>query len=41
MDKIFSSKIDEAVIHKIGLLAQKLNTSKKSIIETAIREYSQ
>lgn len=41
MDKIFSSRIDEAVIHKIGILAQKLNTSKKSIIETAIREYSQ
>lgn len=41
MDKIFSSRIDEAVINKIGVLAQKLNTSKKSIIENAIKEYSQ
>ncbi len=41
MDKILSSRIDEAIIKKIGLLAQKLNTSKKSVIENAIREYSQ
>ena len=41
MDKIFSSRIDDAVIHKIGFLARKLKTSKKAIIEAAIREYSQ
>jgi len=41
MDNILSSRIDEAIIKKIGLLAQKLNTSKKSVIENAIREYSQ
>jgi hypothetical protein len=41
MDKILSSRIDEAIIKKIGLLAQKLNTTKKFIIENAIREYSQ
>ncbi len=40
MDKILSARVDEAVIKKIGLLAQKLDTTKKSIIENAVRDYS-
>ncbi len=40
MDKIFSTRIDEAVHKRIGLLAQKLNISKKALIERAILQYS-
>ncbi len=38
MDKILSARVDEAVLHKIGLLARKLGTSKKAVIERAILE---
>ena len=41
MDKIFSTRIDEAVIKRIGLLSQKLNISKKALIEQAIMQYSE
>lgn len=40
MDKIFSTRIDEAVYNRIGLLSQKLKVSKKAIIERAIMKYS-
>lgn len=40
MDKIFSTRIDEAVYRRIGLLAEKLNVSKKTIIERAIMTYT-
>ena len=40
MDKIFSARVDESVIKQVGILARELNTSKKDIIETAIRLYS-
>lgn len=40
MDKIFSTRIDEAVYIRIGLLAQKLNVSKKTIVERAIMKYT-
>jgi predicted DNA-binding protein len=40
MDKIFSTRIDEAVYNRIGLLAEKLNVSKKTIIERAIMKYT-
>ena len=39
MDKIMSARVDEAVIRHIGMLAQKLGTSKKAVIENAIRHY--
>ncbi|MDP8209064.1 MAG: hypothetical protein P9L92_20540 [Candidatus Electryonea clarkiae] len=39
MDKIFSVRVDEAVINSISLLAQKLKASKKSIVENAINLY--
>lgn len=40
MDKILSARVDEAIIQKIGVLARKLNTSKKAVIEAAIEQYS-
>jgi predicted transcriptional regulator len=40
MDKIFSTRIDEAMHKRIGLLSQKLNISKKALIERAIAHYS-
>ncbi|MBU4445456.1 hypothetical protein KJ656_10290, partial [bacterium] len=36
MDKIFSARLDESIIHHISNLARQLNTSKKQIIEKAI-----
>jgi len=40
MDKIFSARVDESVIKKIGYLARLKNTSKKKIIEEAIETYT-
>lgn len=40
MDKIFSARVDESVIKKIGYLARLRNTSKKRIIEEAIETYT-
>jgi hypothetical protein len=39
MDKIMSARIDEVVIRHIDLLAKKLGTSKKAVIENAVRHY--
>jgi predicted transcriptional regulator len=39
MDKIMSTRIDEAVIRHIGMLAKKLGTSKKAVLENAVRYY--
>ena len=39
MDKIMSARIDEAVIRYIGMLAENLGTSKKAVIENAVRLY--
>lgn len=41
MDKIMSTRMDEAVIQRIGLLAKKLGTSKKAVIENAVRHYAE
>jgi len=38
MDKIWSARVDEAVLRQIGLLARKLGTSKKAVIERAVTE---
>ena len=40
MDKIFSARVDEAVIKQIGNLARQLNTTKKQIIEGAVTMYA-
>ena len=39
MDKIFSTRMDEAVIRHIDMLAKKLGTSKKAVLENAVRNY--
>ncbi len=39
MDKILSARVDEAI--KVGILANELNTTKKAIIEAAIKHYSE
>ena len=39
MDKIMSTRIDEAVIRNIGMLAKRLGTSKKAVLENAVRCY--
>jgi hypothetical protein len=40
MDKVISARIDEAVARQIGVLAEKLGTSKKAVLERAIWSYS-
>jgi len=40
MDKILSTRLDESVVHRITSLARKLNTSKKHVIESAIRMFA-
>ena len=41
MDKVFSTRIDEATVHTLESLAIALRTSKKRIVEDAIRLYSE
>ena len=41
MDKIMSTRMDEAVIRHIDILAKKLGTSKKAILENAVRYYAE
>jgi len=41
VDKIFSARVDESVIRIIGALARQLGTTKKAIIEGAIRLYDE
>ncbi|MDY6903288.1 MAG: hypothetical protein SWH61_01260 [Thermodesulfobacteriota bacterium] len=41
MDKILSARVDEAVIQQVGMLARELKTTKKAIIEAAIKNYSE
>ncbi len=41
MDKIMSTRMDEAVIRHIGMLAKRLGTSKKAILENAVRYYAE
>lgn len=40
MDKILSARVDEEIIQKISLIAKELKTTKKSVIENAIKEYA-
>ncbi len=40
MDKKLSALVDEKVIDRIGLLARRLNTSKKKVIEDAIHSFA-
>ena len=36
MDKVLSARVDEAILNRIGVLAQELHTTKKQVIESAI-----
>ena len=36
MDKILSTRLDEAIVQRISNLAKQLNTSKKQVIEKSI-----
>jgi hypothetical protein len=38
MDRVFSARVDEAVVRKVSLLARLLGTSKKAVLERAINE---
>lgn len=40
MDKILSARVDETVASQLGWLAQRLKTSKKDVLEKAIRRYA-
>lgn len=41
MDKIFSARVDEGTVRRISRLAQKLHTTKKAVIEAAVRSYAE
>ena len=41
MDKIMSARVDESVAQRITVLAKKLKTTKKAVIENAIRQYAE
>ena len=41
MDKVFSTRIDEATVQTLESLAVAVRTSKKRIVEEAIRLYSE
>ena len=41
MDRILSARVDEAVLKRIGVLAKRLNTTRKAIIEQAILAYAE
>ncbi|MBI5583324.1 MAG: ribbon-helix-helix protein, CopG family [Deltaproteobacteria bacterium] len=41
MDNIFSARVDEATIRRISRLAHKLHTTKKAVIEAAVRSYAE
>jgi len=41
MDKIFSARMDETVIRQIGRLAERLKTSKKAVVEKAVKAYAE
>ena len=41
MDQIMSTRMAEAVIHHLGILAKQLGTSKKAILENAVRQYAE
>ena len=41
MDKIFSARLNEVVIRAIAILARQLGTTKKDVVEGAIRLYAE
>ncbi|MHB8764567.1 MAG: ribbon-helix-helix protein, CopG family [Deferrisomatales bacterium] len=41
MDKVLSARVDEAVLRRLGMLAEALGTTKKDVLERAIRTFSE
>ena len=41
MDRVLSARVDEDLVGKIGTLARELHTTRKSIIEGAIRMFAE
>lgn len=41
MDKIMSTRMDDAIVRRVGMLAKMLGTSKKAVLENAIRLYAE
>ena len=41
MDKILSARVDDAIIRRIGALAEQLGTTRKAVIENAISCYAE
>ena len=41
MDKILSARVDESILRRIGLMAEQMKTSKKTVIENAILLYAE
>ncbi|MFH0730569.1 MAG: hypothetical protein V2B19_30020 [Pseudomonadota bacterium] len=41
MDKIISTRMNERVIQSIGILAKKLGTSKKAVLENAVKCFAE
>ena len=41
MDKILSARVDESIIRRIGTLAKQMRTTKKAVIEGAVRLYAE
>jgi len=41
MDKVFSARVDESTLARIGVLARELGKTKKQIIEEAIHLYGE
>jgi hypothetical protein len=40
MDRVLSARLDETIVSRIGNLARRLHTTKKQVIEGAIRLYA-
>ena len=41
MDKIISARVDEFTVRQITMLANQLHTTKKHVIESAVRTYAE
>lgn len=41
MDKILSARVDEVVVREIADLAHRLHTTKKHVIEQAVRQFAE
>lgn len=40
MDKVLSTRVSESVVREVGILARQLHTTKKAVVEGAIRLFA-